>query len=48
MRIEEGSLLERLNQKRERRLSTPFFAFRIFSLFTDSFDSLVVSGNARL
>lgn len=24
MRIEEGSLLERLNQKRERRLSTPY------------------------
>lgn len=33
MRIEEGSLLERLNQKRERRLSI-IFAFRIFSLFT--------------
>lgn len=33
MRIEEGSLLERLNQKRERRLSI-IAAFRIFSLFT--------------
>lgn len=33
MRIEEGSLMERLNQKRERRLSI-IVAFRIFSLFT--------------
>lgn len=30
MRIEEGSLLERLNQKRKAVI----FAFRIFSLFT--------------
>ena len=33
VRIEEGSLLKRLDQKRERRLSTP--SFRIFSLFTN-------------
>lgn len=31
MRIEEGSLLERLNQKRERRLSTPY-SMRFVSL----------------
>lgn len=48
MRIEEGSLLERLNRKRERRLSTPYSiriivpAFRIFSLVYRLFTGLLI------